>query len=99
MMQRCQPRWGRNIETPGEDPYLTSQYAIQFTKGMQEAPEDLYHIQASACCKHFVANSMEGTTEKDGEEEDRMSVDSNVTQQDLIDSYMLPFQACVEQGE
>ena len=94
-----EPRWGRNIETPGEDPYLTSQYAIQFTKGMQEAPEDPYHIQASACCKHFVANSLEGTTEKDGEEEDRMSVNSNVTQQDLIDSYMLPFQACVEQGE
>ena len=35
-----EPRWGRNIETPGEDPYLTSEYAIQFTKGMQEAPED-----------------------------------------------------------
>ena len=57
------------------------------------------HIQASACCKHFVANSMEGTTEKDGEEEDRMHVDSNVTLQDLIDSYMVPFQACVEQGK
>jgi beta-glucosidase-like glycosyl hydrolase len=94
-----EPRWGRNIETPGEDPYLTSQYAIQFTKGMQEAPDDPYHIQASACCKHFVANSMEGTTEKDGERETRMEVNSNVTQQDLIDSYMLPFQACVEQGK
>eukprot|EP00729_Bicosta_minor_P001353 gene1353-22714_t len=94
-----EPRWGRNIETPGEDPYLTGQYAIRFTKGMQEAPEDPYHIQASACCKHFVLNSLEGTTEKDGEEEDRMHVNSNVTQQDLLDSYMLPFQACVEQGK
>lgn len=54
---------------------------------------------ASACCKHFIANSLENTTEKDGEEEDRMHVNSNVTQQDLIDSYMLPFQACVEQGK
>jgi hypothetical protein len=35
-----------------------------------------------------VANSLEGTTEKDGEEEDRMSVNSNVTQQDLLDSYV-----------
>lgn len=87
------------LRTPGEDPYLTGQYAIRFTKGMQEAPEDPYHIQASACCKHFVLNSLEGTTEKDGEEEDRMHVNSNVTQQDLLDSYMLPFQACVEQGK
>lgn len=29
------PRWGRLLETPGEDPLLTSQYAIHFVKGMQ----------------------------------------------------------------
>ena len=44
---------GRNIETPGEDPYLTGEYAESFTLGMQEAPEDPAHIQASACCKHL----------------------------------------------
>ncbi|CAJ1441850.1 unnamed protein product [Effrenium voratum] len=93
-----EPRWGRNIETPGEDPYVTSEYAENFVKGFQEAPEDPYHIQASACCKHYVANEMESTTEKDGEHHDRNHVDSNVTMQDLVDSYMRPFQACVEKG-
>ena len=93
-----EPRWGRNIETPGEDPYLTGEYAEWYTQGMQEAPEDPYHIQASACCKHYVANSMDGTTEQDGEHHDRNHVDSIVPMQDLIDSYMLPFQACVEKG-
>lgn len=44
---------------PGEDPFLSGQYAINFVKGMQEAPEDPYHLQASACCKHFVANELE----------------------------------------
>ncbi|MBV9269288.1 MAG: glycoside hydrolase family 3 protein, partial [Acidobacteriaceae bacterium] len=29
------PRWGRGQETYGEDPYLTSQMAIQFIRGMQ----------------------------------------------------------------
>jgi beta-glucosidase-like glycosyl hydrolase len=29
------PRWGRGQETPGEDTYLTSQYAINFITGMQ----------------------------------------------------------------
>ena len=81
------------------DPYLTGEYAEWYTKGMQQAPEDPYHIQASACCKHYVANSMDGTTEKDGEHHDRNHVDSIVPMQDLIDSYMLPFQSCVEKGQ
>ena len=36
---------------------------------------------------------MEHTQEKDGEVHDRQNVDSYVSQQDLIDSYMAPFQA------
>merc|ERR1719473_1301004 len=82
-----EPRWGRNIEVPGEDPYLTGEYAEYFVKGFQEAPEDPYHVQASACCKHYVANEMDGTTQKDGEHEDRNHVDENITMQDLVDSY------------
>lgn len=94
-----EPRWGRNIETPGEDPYLTGEYAEWFTKGMQESPDAPGYIQASACCKHYVANSMEQTTQKDGEYHERQHVDSLVTQQDLVDSYMRPFQSCVEKGK
>ena len=30
-----EPRWGRNIETAGEDPYHLGQYAEAFVKGMQ----------------------------------------------------------------
>ena len=33
------PRWGRGQETPGEDPYLTSQYAYEFVRGMQEGED------------------------------------------------------------
>jgi beta-glucosidase-like glycosyl hydrolase len=86
-----EPRWGRNLETPGEDPYQVGQYAIQFTEGMQNSPDDPRYIQASACCKHYVLNSMESTVEPDGESENRGSVDSNVTQQDLLDSYAALF--------
>lgn len=93
-----EPRWGRNIETPGEDPFLTGEYANYFVRGFQEAEEDPYHLQASACCKHYVANSMDGTTEKDGEHHDRNHVDSKISMQDLVDSYMKPFQACVQKG-
>ena len=93
-----EPRWGRNIETPGEDPLVSGEYANNFVRGFQEAPEDPYHLLASACCKHYVANSMDGTTEKDGEHHDRNHYDAKISMRDLVDSYMLPFQACVEKG-
>lgn len=30
------PRWGRGMETPGEDPVLNGAYAAYFVRGMQE---------------------------------------------------------------
>ena len=44
-------RWGRNIETPGEDPYVSGEYATSFVRGFQESSADKQHILASACCK------------------------------------------------
>ena len=41
---------------------------------------------------------MEHTTEG-GQTHTRHNFDANITQQDLIDSYLLPFQVCVEQGK
>jgi len=93
-----EPRWGRNLETPGEDPHLTSEYARHFIHGLQEAPEDPGHVLGSACCKHYVANEMEGANEG-AAQGDRHSFDAKVDMRDLVDSYMLPFQACVEQGQ
>ncbi len=69
---------------------MSGEYAEWYVKGMEQSPEDPYHIQASACCKHYVANSMDGTTAKNGEHHDRNHVDSTITMQDLVDSYMLP---------
>jgi len=93
-----EPRWGRNIETPGEDPYLSGEYATAFVKGFEQNPVDPGHLQASACCKHYAANSMDGSTVA-GVHWDRNHFDANITMQDLVDSYLLPFQACVEKGE
>ena len=92
-----EPRWGRNIECPGEDPYLTGQYASNFVRGFQEAPEAPGQLLASACCKHFVANEMEDT-DQNGIQHDREEFDASVPIQDLVDSYMAPFQTCVEEG-
>ena len=88
------PRWGRNIETPGEDPYLTGQYAANFVKGFQESPDDPTHVQASACCKHFVANSMENWYNYS-----RHNYDAMVSKADLADYYFPAFKACVMEGK
>ena len=59
--------------------------ATNFVKGFQESSADEDHILASACCKHYLANSVEHSTE-DNMTWDRFEINSVVTQQDLIDS-------------
>ncbi len=51
-------RWGRSQETPGESPYATSQYVIQFVSGMQEGSDPRY-LKTSSCCKHFAGYDLE----------------------------------------
>lgn len=51
------PRWGRDQETYGEDPFLTGTLAAEVVKGIQG--EDPKHWQAASLVKHFLANSNE----------------------------------------
>lgn len=51
------PRWGRNEETYGEDPYLTGQIGAAFVKGMQG--DDPTYLKTIATLKHFAANNNE----------------------------------------
>lgn len=57
------PRWGRGQETAGEDPLLTSTYAVSFVRGLQgdsfRGGKLRGHLQASACCKHFTAYDLD----------------------------------------
>jgi beta-D-xylosidase 4 len=46
----------------------------------------------------YVANSMDGST-VDGHHATRVDFNAVISQQDLVDSYLPPFQACVEQGQ
>ncbi|KAL7154686.1 hypothetical protein ABFS83_03G017500 [Erythranthe nasuta] len=92
------PRWGRGQETPGEDPFLTSKYAVSFVRGIQG---DSFeggqlkdgHLQVSACCKHLTAYDLDHWKGVD-----RFTFDAHVTKQDMADTYQPPFKSCVEQG-
>ncbi len=47
------PRWGRVMESNGEDPYLSSVLAQAYVKGYQQ--DDLTSYDSVACClKHYV---------------------------------------------
>jgi beta-glucosidase-like glycosyl hydrolase len=92
-----EPRWGRNLESAGEDPYLSGEYAVAFVTAFEKLPEDPTHLAASACCKHYVANSLEDSRYA-GTHHTRYSADPTISDQDLVDSYMAPFQKCVEVG-
>lgn len=91
------PRWGRGQETAGEDPLLSSKYAVSFVRGIQgdsfQGGKLRGHLQASACCKHFTAYDLDNWKGVS-----RFVFDAQVTLQDLADTYQPPFQSCVQQG-
>ena len=82
------PRWGRGHETFGEDPYLTSRMGVRFVKGLQG--HDEHFLKAAACAKHFAVHS--------GPEGLRHSFDAVVGKQDLYETYLPAFRACVQEG-
>lgn len=88
------PRWGRGHETPGEDPFLSSVYATEFVRGMQEGEDERY-LKTSACCKHFAAYSVENLYNGTH----RHNFDAHVTKQDMADTYLPAFEACVVKGK
>ena len=52
------PRWGRNEESYGEDPFLTAQIGGAAVRGMQG--DDEKYLKVIATIKHYAANNCEG---------------------------------------
>ena len=82
------PRWGRGMETYGEDPYLAGRLAVAFVKGMQG--DDPQHLKAVATPKHYAVHS--------GPEPDRHTFDAVVDERDLQDTYLPQFEMAVREG-
>lgn len=82
------PRWGRGHETYGEDPYLSSRMGVRFITGMQGKDEN--YMKVAACAKHFAVHS--------GPEDLRHSFNAKVSTQDLWETYLPAFDACVNEA-
>ncbi|MBP5636876.1 MAG: glycoside hydrolase family 3 protein, partial [Bacteroidales bacterium] len=50
------PRWGRGMETYGEDPYLMGQMGMAVVRGLQ-GPDDSPVRKLFACAKHYAVHS------------------------------------------
>jgi xylan 1,4-beta-xylosidase len=48
------PRWGRTMETPGEDPRHIGKYATSYVRGLQQQ-DNQERLKVAACCKHYTA--------------------------------------------
>ncbi|MFT3738144.1 MAG: glycoside hydrolase family 3 C-terminal domain-containing protein [Breznakibacter sp.] len=82
------PRWGRGMESYGEDPYLTSILGVAVVKGLQGPPNNKYD-KIHACAKHFAVHS--------GPEWNRHSFDAKaIKPRDLYETYLPAFEALVK---
>ncbi|XP_022760646.1 beta-D-xylosidase 1-like [Durio zibethinus] len=86
------PRWGRGQETPGEDPVLAGKYAASYVRGLQSANGN--RLKVAACCKHYTAYDLDNWNGVD-----RYHFNAKVSKQDLVDTYDVPFKACVVEGK
>ncbi|KAK6170932.1 hypothetical protein SNE40_019211 [Patella caerulea] len=85
------PRWGRNQETYGEDPYLSGMLSTAYVNGLQgDHPR---YVRASAGCKHF---DVHGGPENIPAA--RASFNSVVSTRDWRTTFLPAFRYCVEAG-
>ncbi|XP_060185167.1 beta-xylosidase/alpha-L-arabinofuranosidase 1-like [Lycium barbarum] len=97
------PRWGRALETPGEDPFVVGKYASNYVRGLQdvEGTETKYAtdlnsrpLKVAACCKHYAAYDVDNWLGVD-----RYHFDARVTEQDMMETFLKPFEMCVKEGD
>ena len=83
------PRWGRGMETYGEDPFLTGTLGSAYVKGIQG--DDPFYLKAAACAKHFAVHS--------GPESVRHSYNALPSMKDLYETYLPAFEMLVKDAD
>ena len=82
------PRWGRGMETYGEDPFLQARLGGAFVRGLQG--DDPGRLKTAACAKHYAVHS--------GPEALRHEFDAVPPRRDLFETYLPAFEALAGEG-
>ena len=92
------PRWGRGMETYGEDPYLTAMMGLACVEGLQHSYDyfdggdpNPVELSSAACLKHFAVHS--------GPEGTRHEFDSRVSDRDLRTTYLPAFEYIIKKSD
>ena len=81
------PRWGRGMETYGEDPFLTGRLGMAVVRGLQGEGEAEGFLKTHACAKHYAVHS--------GLESNRHRFDAQISERDLRETYLPAFKDLV----
>ena len=82
------PRWGRGMETFGEDPFLIASLGVEFVKGLQG--DNAKYLELVSTPKHYAVHS--------GPEPLRHGFDVEVSEHDLEDTYLPAFRVTIVDG-
>jgi beta-glucosidase len=82
------PRWGRCMEAPGEDPCLAATIAVQTVRGMQGDNPD--YLKTTACSKHFICNNTD---------QDRTAISADPDQRSFWEYYTRAYRATILEGD
>ncbi len=82
------PRWGRGMETFGEDPFLTASMGVEFVKGLQG--DNPKYLELVSTPKHYAVHS--------GPEPSRHGFNVDISEHDLEDTYLPAFRATIVEG-
>jgi len=82
------PRWGRNEEAYGEDPFLAGKLAASLVRGVQG--NHPHYIKAVCAAKHFYGNNVE---------KDRGSVSTDISERVKHEYYLRVFKYAFVEGK
>jgi beta-glucosidase len=80
------PRWGRTVETYGEDPYLIAELGIEMTKGIQSQG-------VGSTLKHFAVYSI-----PKGGRDGNARTDPHVAPREMHQLHLYPFRRVIEEA-
>lgn len=83
------PRWGRGMETFGEDPLLTGEMGLAVVRGLQGTEPG--RLRTGACIKHLAVHS--------GPEGLRHEWDSKIGMRDLFTTYLPAFEHVIRRSD